>query len=283
MFDFDAAIADAQRMLERRELEAIILAPSGAGKSALCGTVGRRTLYVFSSGENHGPQSARENARRYGIDPTNVVPFCIDLATEKGVVRRLSAEESYKRLLDVLSNGKFLADKGIEAVIVDGAAELEIIIRELPQWRDGCKSASGKHNAFSEPAVTTALFRPVINALKDLQRDYGMHYALTCMLDVKEYGINGEIVEASPRLKGFQVAEQLIQQFNDVLVVGKMTKGSESKWKLQFMADIVKVAKEESGVQKRAINFNPRIAGATPPALLDADLRQVIALKEKAS
>lgn len=282
MFDFDSAIADANSMLERRELEAIILAPSGSGKSALCGTIGKRTLYIFSSGENHGPQSARANARRHDIDPSFVVPFCIDLVKgADGTAVRLNAEQAYERLRSVLADGKLLAAKGIEAVALDGAAELEIIIRDLPEWKKACLSASGKHNAFAEPTATATLFRPVINALKDLQRDYGMHFVMTCMLDVKDQDINGAILEAAPRLKGFQVAEQLIQQFNDVLVVGKMTKGSESKWKLQFMADIVKVAKEENGTQKRAMNFNPRIAGATCPPYLDADLRQVVALKEK--
>lgn len=273
MFDFSKALEQAKSVLSNNGLEAIILGPSGAGKSSLLGSFGVPTLYLFSTGENHGPKAAEKRAKESG---SQVYPVCMDYADG----RQLTAEETYARVLSVLGEGGSLAKNGIKAIAVDGAAELEIYIRDTKEWKDACKSASGKHNAFAEPAATCAMFRPIFNALKALQRDHGIHFAMTCMLDVKEYGPSGEVVEGAPRLKGFQVAEMLLQQFGDVLVVGRMTKGNESKWKLQFMTDITKAAKDDAGLQKRAINFNPRLSGVTVPAVVDADLRAVISLKE---
>lgn len=274
-FNYDAAIAASRKQMENKALEAIVLGPSGSGKSYLLGSFGVPTLYIYSTGETHGPRAANEHAAKTG---GNIVPICMDL-TEDG--EQLAGDAVLDRVALILAQDKLLDELKIGAIAIDGAAELEVHIRASDRWKRGCTTDKGKHNNFAEGSVTCELFRPIFNRLKELQRTRGIHFAMTCMLDVKEYGELYDIAEASPRLKGYQVAEMLIQQFGDVLVVGPMTKNSERKWKLQFMTDLTKVSKDLTGVVKRAINFAPRLNGTkeTPPAYMEADLRNVVKMK----
>jgi hypothetical protein len=101
------------------------------------------------------------------------------------------------------------------------------------------------------------------------------------MLDVKDMDGFGGISEAAPRLQGYGVCEAIVANFGDVLVVGRMTKGTDVKWKFQSLMDVKKVSKDENGTIKKILNFAPRLSGATLPAIMDADLSQVIKLKEK--
>lgn len=275
-FDFEKALAQATASMKLRALEAVILGPSGAGKSSLLGTFGCPTLYLYSTGESHGPRAAAEKAKDAG---STVLPICMDL-DEAG--NRLDGDAVLARVAAILSSDAVLDRYSIGAIALDGAAELETYIRSSAQWKKDCLSANGKHNSYAEGPATLALFRPIFNQLKELQRRRGMHFAVTCMLDVREYGEHNDVVEASPRLKGFQVAEAIIQQFGDVLVVGPMKRDGLTKHKLQFMSDITKTSKDLAGTVKRAVNFNPRLNGAKYPNYIDADLRQVIALKEQA-
>lgn len=274
-FNWKAAAAQAKKQMESKALEAIILGPSGSGKSFLLGSFGCPTLYIYSSGESHGPRAAAKRAKDAG---STIIPICMDL-TEEG--KLITGEDVLNRLLTILNDDELFDELKIGAIAIDGAAELEVHIRASAAWKRDCLSTQGKHNSYAEPAVTVQMFRPIFNRLKDLQRTRGVHFAMTCMLDVKEYGEHNDIVEASPRLKGFQVAEALIQQHGDVLVVGPMVRDGLKKWKLQFMSDISKTSKDLSGTVKRTVNFSPRLNGADAPAYLDADLRAVVALKEQ--
>lgn len=270
MFDFNKAIAEASKASESPLVGAIILGSSGAGKSSLIGTAGVKTLYLYTSGEDHGVKAAK------AIAGSDIVPLCLDHADDK----KLTADETYERLLSILASHDQLKSLGVGLVAVDGASELEAIIRGTKAWATSCLSASGKHNAFAEPTATVSMFRPILNGLKDLQRKIGCHFVVTCILDVKSLGINGEIEEASPRLLGYSVAESLVQQFGDVLVVGKMAKDGVVKYKLQFLTDIVKTSKDDKGNLKRSMNFAPRVSGhQNLPAYLPADLKEVIKLK----
>jgi hypothetical protein len=265
-FDFEAALAQAKRDAESTALEAIILGSSGAGKSVLAGTSGLKTLYLYSSGENHGVKAARLFGK------ADVIPVCFDhLST--------SPDEALANLLSILHNKEQIAKLGVKFVFLDGATEVEALIRSSKAWKDACKTAKGAHNTYEEGRATVAAFRPIITGLKDLQRATGTHFAMSCILDVKELGASGEIVESSPRIQGFAVAESLVQQFGDVLVVGRMSKNGQVKHKLQFMTEIVKTAKDEGGVIKRTMNYSPRLQGVMPPPYMDADLSKVIELK----
>jgi hypothetical protein len=274
-FNWEKALAMASASMEQRALEAIILGPSGAGKSYLMGSTGVPTLYLYSTGESHGPRAAAARAKECG---STVLPICMDL-DEDG--NRLNGDAVLARISTVLATVGLFEGLGIRAVAIDGAAELENYIRDSAAWIKLCKTKDGSHNSFAEPAATCALFRPIFNQLKDLQRTRGVHVMVSAMLDVKAYGELNEVVEAVPRAKGFSVCEMLIQQFGDVLVIGPLKKDGETRWRLQFMSDLSKSSVDPKlKVVKRTVNFNPRLNGVTPPAYVDADLRAVIELKK---
>lgn len=276
-FDFAKALALSQKTMESKAIEAIILGHSGSGKSALAGTFGVPTLYIYSMGESHGPGSANMRARD---TDSLVLPICMNVDDDGQEIK--DPDAVLDRILDILKNESNFDQYNIQAVVIDGAAEVENFILTSKRWKVDCATDKGKHNSYAETTMTCAHFRPIFNRLKELQRTRNIHLAITAMLDVKEYGEYNDIIEAMPRAKGYQVAEMLIQQFGDVLVVGPMTKDGVTKYKLQFMTDMGKVSKDLQGKVKKAINYKPRLRGVTTlPPYLDADFRAVIALKEK--
>ncbi len=268
-FDFKKAIAAAERTMRNPLLEAIILGPQGAGKSYTIGTMGCKTLHLYGTRESHGPKTARVEGKE------NIVPMCF---TEyEG--RALDPDESMEYLKTVLTDHKYLLDEGFEAIALDGMAVLEEMIKGTTEWADKCKTAKGTHNTFKETEASLELMARVINWLKSCQRELGVHILCTGILDVKESDGFGAIVDASPRLGGFGLAEALNQHFGDVLVVGKMTRNGESKWKFQFMTDLTRVAKDEHGAQKKSLNFNPRLSGCKVEPIMDADLKKLAEYK----
>lgn len=281
-FNFDQAIEEASSQISQTTIGAIILGQSGAGKSYLLGTLPGKVLYLYTGGEAHGVKSA-------GVPGGSVIPVRIDydktapkeVLTEQGTLR---PDAAYKRLLNILSDVDGIKKQGFTSIAIDGATEIENIITSTEQWKVGCQTDKGKHNTYAEGRTTLTMFRPIITALQHLQIKLGVNYAMSCILDVKSAGIYGEIEEASPRLSGYAVAESVIQQFGDVLVVGRMSKDGVAKHKLQFMTDVSKVSKDLVGNVKKTLNFAPRVAGlsvADLPPYLDADLKKIIELKGK--
>lgn len=276
-FDFEAALKQSAADTRSASLEAIILGPSGAGKSFALGTLKVPTLYLYASGETHGVKAAQ--IRGGGL----VTPYCFDRDPITG--DSLSADDSLEQLQAVLGSLGFLKEKGFKAIVLDGASEVEFLIRQCGAYSRLCTTDKGKHNSFAEASATLTCFRPFITALQNAQRALGIHYVVTCIADVKEMGVNGEYMECSAALKGYSVAAGLVQQFHDVLVVGKMVnpKSGKPAHRFQFGTEITKTAKEESGAIKRTLNFNPRINGYAVeelPGHMEADLSLVIKMKE---
>lgn len=271
-FDFKGALEKAKRDAESTAIEAIILGPSGSGKSYRGGTFGCKTLYLYSGGESHGVRAAKQAA-----SSGSLVPLRFDHNST-------SPDDTLRNLLSILNDRETIGKLGIKAVYLDGASEVEFLIRNSAAWKEACLTEKGKHNQWAESKATLSSFRPIIVALKDLQSDLGIHIAMSCIVDVKEYGDNGDIVECQPRILGMNVAEGLIQQFGDTLVVSKMRDHASGKsaYRFQFMTDVVKTAKEESGAVKKSINFSPRISGVKDlPPYMKAELSEVIKLKVK--
>lgn len=268
-FNFAKAKADAQADLQSNTLGAMVLGQSGAGKSSLAGTFGVKTLYLYTSGESHGAKAANS----LGAD--NVVPVSVDFEDGKA----LSADKAYERLLSILDSA---GSEDFKAVVVDGATEIEILIRNTAKWKVMCQTDKGIHNTWAEGKATLAMFRPIIDKLKALQRKK-IHFAMTCILDVVDVSENGEIKEAKPRLQTYSVAEGVIQQFEDIMVIGRMSKGNEVAHRIQFLAGVSRDSKDAEGQIRKSINFNPRISGIPIdrlPNTLKADLSEVIKLKE---
>jgi len=157
--DYAAEFAKTAKMLEGDKLNAIVLAPSGGGKSTLAGTFGVRTLYLYGSSENHGPKSAR------AFSNCEVVPVCIDLDR--------SPDQALEFLLSILNDKEVLKD--FEAIALDSSNSMELIIRETERFKIGCMSAQGKHNAFAEGTVALVIFNEILTAM----RNSGKHTIMT--------------------------------------------------------------------------------------------------------
>ncbi len=262
------AIKHAEREMKNPLIQAIVLGSSGAGKSRLLGSFGVKTLYLYGTGEDHGPKSARAG----GAD--NVIPVCYDYGQPAGekAERYFTADETIKLISEMLRDHALLKDLGVKAIAIDGFANLEHIVKKSNRWADKCKTSQGKHNTFKETEASLEVLTEIVDGLKMAQRALGVHIAVTCMIDVKGLASDGSITEAAPRLSGYMLAEPLLQQFGDVIVVGKMSRNGQTKYKLQFMTDLAKASKDEVGDLKRAMNFNPRLSGVkTLPSYLDAD------------
>jgi hypothetical protein len=281
-FNFAKAIEATAKEINTNALGALVMGGSGGGKSFLTGTLDVKTLYLYALGEDHGPKAAKVQ----GGD--NIVPLCFNydeggklLADEDGNPRY---DNIYQNILNILTQGAALHEEGFEAIVVDGVPELEAIIRGSDQWAEACKTNKGQHNTFSEGPAVNSMLRPIFNLLKDLQRNYGMHYVVTMTLDVQAMAHNGAIEAASPQLSTYAVAETVARQFGDILVVGRMSKGDEVKHKIQFMSSVSRASKDQNGFVKKAINFTPRLSNVPVqdlPPILDADLKEVIKLKTK--
>jgi hypothetical protein len=251
-FNFKAAEAQVAKSIDNKSLALMLLGQSGSGKSYVLGTFGVPTLYLFGTGESHGPQSART------VGGANVLPVCWDQDDEG---KALTHDLAYRRLLDALGDVDGIKEAGFGAVAIDGATELEQMIRKTKKWEQLCQTDKGKHNNFAESDATKIMFRPVLDALKALQTTLGLHYAMSCILDIKQLGDNGGIQEASPKLSGYGVAENLIQQFPDIVALGRMSKDDKIAHRLQFLASVTRVSKDLTGTVKKTMNFNPRITG----------------------
>lgn len=275
MFDFQAAIKQATESLNSPKLELMVLGSSGSGKSSCIGTLGVKTLYLFGSRESHGPKAASV------AGGGNIVPLNFEFATPASgeAARELTPDESFNFLKFVLQQDEWLKKEQFGAIALDGIAVLENVVKGTTEFKRRCTTDKGKHNTFKESEAAQELISEIINLLKRAQRNLGVHIVVTSMLDVKEVDPFGAILEATPKLQSFGLAETLVAAFGDVLVVGKMQKNGVVKYKFQSGSDLVKVSKDELGNVKKMMNFSPRVSGKTLPAVMDADLSEVIKLK----
>ena len=88
-------------------------------------------------------------------------------------------------------------------------------------------------------------------------------------------------MEATPRLSTYAVAEGLIQQFPDILVIGKLSKGAKSAHRFQFESGVQRVAKDAAGVVRKMINFSPRITGGAHGKTEPADMKEILKIIKK--
>jgi hypothetical protein len=266
--DYKKLIAKAKGRMTNNALQLIILGPSGAGKSSLTGTTGLKTLYLYCSGESHGPKAAET----YGKGDLDAIMVDDDGRTP---------DDAIKLTMDILGDHKFIKDGGYKAIAIDGASEFEALIRKTQLFKNGCKTDKGGHNNFAEPTVVLNIFREILAKLRSLSEE-GVHYVMTCILDVKAIEDDGSILESQPRLSTYSVAEGIIQCFPDVAVIGKMTNSEvKSAHRIQFGSGISKMSKDAAGRVKKMINFSPRLTGVKElPEHTKASLADIIKLKE---
>ena len=274
MFDFAAAEkAAAQETKPTPLIAAIVLGQSRAGKSYLAGTMPGKTLFLYTQGEDHGKSSAQ-------LAGGKIVPVALDIVDGKV----LGYDAAYKRTLEILRDVEGIAKAGFKSVVIDGLTELEVLVRGTTQWASECTTKkTGEHNGFAEPAATLKMIRPIMDALRTLAREHRIHYYVTCLLMVKGVGDDGEILASEPKLTGYEVAAQLIPQFPDQILLGRMIneKGVESH-RLQFGGTATKTVKEKNGDIKKQTGFVPClqfVPSVDLPATMKADMGAVLKLK----
>lgn len=249
----------------------IVLGSSGSGKSHVIGTAPGKILYLHFGGERHGVTSARKS----GAD---VLSVCIDVRKD-GTNR--SPDEAFKYGLECL-NPEALKKAGIETIALDGLIELEKLIRSTKEFDGACETKTGKRDAFKEPAETVRMMDLYTAALRKAQDIAGCHVVVTGILDVSEAEENGAIKVAKPRASGYSVAENMIQQFGDVLTIGEVTNKGKTGRVFQTGADLKRVSTDENKRVKRFINFGCRLQlppGVELPEYIKADLKEVLKLK----
>jgi len=275
-FDFAAAKASALTSLKSPLLELLLLGPSGAGKSYCIGTSKLKTLYIYFQRETHGPKTAAVEGKG------DIVPICADHGIWPGekVARAFTADETLQYLNALLISYDWIKSEGYKVVALDGIAALETIVKESAIWKKKCLTTKNTHNTFKESEATQEILGQVANCMKAVQRECQVHIIATAILDVKDIDSYGGITEAAPKLQGYGVCEAVVANFGDILVIGRMSRNNEAKWKFQSLMDVKKVSKDENGVIKKILNFSPRVSGIVLPPIMDADLSQIITLKE---
>jgi hypothetical protein len=248
----------------------LVLGASGAGKSFCFGTAPGKIAYIYLNAERHGVSSARKSGN-------NIIPILIDI-DKTGAERK--PDEAVKYGLAAL-NPEALKKAEITTVVVDGLTELEKLVRRTKKWQERCETASGKHNSFAEPAATVEILDQFMTALRIAQDTAGVHVVVSGILDVQEADANGSVTLAKPRATGYTVAESMIQQFPDILVIGEVTKRDGTSGRVfQTGGELKKVSVDEDKKVKRFINFSCRLSGvAELPTFIKADLKSVIELK----
>lgn len=257
---------------ETNRLFLIVLGASGSGKSRVAGTAPGKTLFLSFQGERHGPISAAQSGG-------DILPVFLDKDNQGNVI---TADEAYKKGLQFL-DPEALKENNIDSVVFDGFTEFEKVIRKTKLWKQACLSKDGKHNNFQEPSATLDMMDNYISAFRLAQDRANVNIITTGVLDIQELEDNGEISVAKPRLSGYSVAEGVIQQFSEILPIGKITKpDGSSGFCFQTGSDIQKVSTDSKGRVKKFVNFNPRISSHKKklPAFIKADLKEVLKFVE---
>lgn len=266
MFNFE--IEETKTLADR--ISMLLAGPSGAGKSHLIGTYPGKVLYLTAGGETHGVDAARKSGK-------NVTAISID----RDATGLLSADAALARF-DAATDPEAVKKNGFALVALDGLTELEKLARASTKWKRMCETKGGGHNNFAEGPATQSILDHCLNRLRTLQFDHGLDLIVTCIIDVTETdGRTGEIEAAKPRLMGYSVAEAMIQQFGDIVIIGQM-KNPEGKTGrvLQMHTDLKRISVDENKEVKKIFGITPRLQGVKEvPAYIKADLTELLKLK----
>ena len=254
-------------------LQAIVLGPSGSGKSHLLGTYPGKVLHLFDDAEHHGVKSSRKQGGE-GIIPIN---WSQD---GRGVDR--SPEAAYQLVKRILSrdNGQALKDAGIECIGLDSIVKLLAVIRNTQEFVNRCETPKGGHNSYAEPDAYIDMMQPILRGLRTLSDQFGIDYVVLGDLEIQAVQDNGLIKQSKPRMPSFSVAENIVMSFPDIMMISRVAKKDVSKPLIQMGAGCSRVSKDQTGQIVKTIDFTPRIADSeSVPAFIKADLSEVLKLK----
>lgn len=283
------SIADLKKLVKAKKdkvepLFVLIVGQSGSGKSFLAGSTALPTLYMYLRSESHGPASASST------NP-NIFPVCIDKFedTDKSIVGITGL-----KIGDVLNpdqtllklkhwSAMNLKDEGIGAVVIDSLSDLESVIKDSTAFKNGCLSATGKHNSYNEGPELIKKIREIVLGLNH-HTDDGIHVVLTMAGVVQATDENGAAHTVLPKTQTFGTADLIPRLFPDILLVSRLTYEGDTKFACIFNGNFERKGKDISGRVVKTLNFSPRLTGLAIddlPDMVKADLKVIIDLKNK--
>ena len=243
-----------------------VLGPSGAGKSHFIGTHPGKTLMVYGQGESHGPSAAVKSNK-------GIIPISWSF-TKEGVV---PPAQYIKRLHDIL-NPEAIKAAGIECVVIDSFTNLCLDLKETPLFKQRCQARDGSHNNFKETEALIELLTRTMNQLQQLHEVHGIDVIVTMDLQINNVNEEGIITESKPGLPTFGVGKAIIQQFPEILVLGRV----EGKPVFQNFAKVSsKSVDRETKTVVKYLEFNPRLRGVDKmPETIEPSIQAIMELKK---
>lgn len=273
------SVIEAQSKEPLKPLFALVLGPSGGGKSASFGTFGVRTLVLRTTTEHHGGLSAKTVSKKYGFDG-QVVDMDFTVRNKDG---ELDADATLANLRSILRDPGVAKTFG--AIAVDSITDLQTIIHKSEAWKQACLTDKGKHNKFAEADADLGIIESILNDYLMPLNHKGLHIALSCAAIVSSMGDQGEDLKASPNLMGFKVAESINRFFPDCFFVARVTEEDGSTaHKFLFKSNIKKDGKDAAGRVLKTTNFSPRVSGFdcdALPEMAENNFSRVIAGRQK--
>lgn len=242
-----------------------VLGPSGAGKSHFIGTYPGRVLFLHGAGEAHGAASAVKSNK-------DVISVSWSQTPEGPVEPRLIP----KRIREIL-DPEVIKKAGIKCVAIDSLTNLCLDFKETEMFKQRCAGRNG-HNTFKESEAMIEMISKVINQLQVLSDQHDVDVIVTMDLQINQVAQDGTILESKPGLPTFGVGKAVVQQFADVLVLGRIN----SKPMFQNLAKVAsKSVDRETQEVVKYIEYNPRLRGVTEmPATIEPTVAAIQGLKK---
>lgn len=238
----------------------VVLGESGCGKSHFMGTYpSGNVLHLHGKAESHGAASA------------------VKSATDRLI--SVEWEQGNKILADLknLLSPQTIKENGISVVGLDSLTVLARDLKETDLFKQKCTNAKGQHNSFKESEALLDLLSLVISWLSVLHKEHDIDIICSLHAQVTAKNDDETIAEAKPSLPTFSVAEYLIGQFSDVLILGRL-KGEPV---FQNNAKAARTSKDTENKITKFINFNPRLTGVNNlPATIEPSVKALLDLKK---
>lgn len=242
-----------------------VLGSSGAGKSHFIGTYPGKVLFLHGSGESHGPSAALKNNK-------DILAVSWSQTPEGPIEPKLIP----RRIREIL-DPEVIKAAGIKCVAIDSLTNLCLDFKETEAFKQRCTGRGG-HNPFKETEALVEMFSKVVSQLQVLSDQHDIDIIATIDAQITSVGANGEIIESKPGLPTFGVGKAIIQQFPDVLILGRI----DGKPMFQNLSKAVgKSIDRDTQETVKYIEYNPRLRGAIAlPELIEPTVNCLLELKK---
>ena len=226
-----------------RALLGVMFGKTRVGKSGVCGTLGKPTMYLHTPQEGHGASIAAKVASEC-YPEAGVYPVNLGIAEEgdldlglikdkKELGRVLSNDEIWVKLLLYINE----CPKDIGAIVVDSITDLCNIISETREFEKNCTKKDGIYNKFKERASFETMFHTLIDCL-NTQRDKGKDCICTVAASYT-YNVEGQPVGLKPEVAMFGIADTILKCFPDVFPVDRVVVPTEDGGEREVIAFVM--------------------------------------------